>query len=492
MALGAIYLRLSRNEEQLDVDEILAKHRHTLMKLSEQHHLKCDIFQDISSGVNVERPQLNLLLSQLEEYDYLLVMDIDRISRDNAYAEQIKQLLVMHDIKILTPQGTIDLSKESNEMMYSFQAMMANFEYKQIRKRLGRGRIAAAEQGCWTMSNRTPLGYRKDENKRLVIVEEEAKIIRYIFQKTIEQVSANEIAKQLHMLGCVSRARKVLTSSHSSNIRRDVVYRGVVHARRRINGRIVEEVFVPDAHEAIISQDKWEEVQRLLDENTNQGFFNKKKVTRRLQNLLYCLCCGRKRYLQSDGKNQDYVKSCNYKIDNNKCQDRGCKYTPIEQFVLKKVKEKQFCIETALKKIQTADFANQEKSLKLEKISFEKQLEKFRIRHQNLYTMRMDEDISKEEFLKMRNQNEEEMQRVQQQIDCLNIQLENLRHASEEQNRLEYFTEAIKRLDELEPEACNTFLKTFIKKIWFSSNATVNYDTAKPRDSAIIKIEWKE
>lgn len=491
MALGAIYLRLSRNEEQLDVGEILAKHRNTLIKLSEQHHLICDVYQEISSGVNTERYQLRLLLSRLEEYDYLLVMDIDRISRDNAHAEQIKQLLILHDIKILTPQGTIDLSRESNEMMFSFQAMMANFEYKQIRKRLGRGRIAAAEQGCWTMSNRTPLGYMKGEDKRLQIIEEEAKIVRYIFQKTLERVSANEIAKQLYMLGWRSRNGKVLTSSHISNIRRNVVYRGVVHAHRRVNGRSVDEVFVEDAHESIISTKHWLEVQQILNENTNKKFFNKKKATRRLQNLLYCNCCGRKRYLQCDGKDTDYVKSCSYKIDNNKCQDRGCKYLPIEQFVLKKIKEKQSCLEAELEKMQWVDYTDKEKLLKLERRSFEKQLEKYEKRQQSLYMMRMDEEISKTEFLEMRNQNEEQMQQIQQQVDVINIQLENLYNADEGQEQLERIIEILKQLDELEPEACNTFLKTFIKKIWFSSNAIVNYDTTKPRDAATIKIEWK-
>lgn len=88
-------------------------------------------------------------------------MDIDRISRENAYAEQVKQMLILNDVKILTPSGAIDLSQESNEMLFSFQAMMANFEYKQIKKRLCRGRLAAAEQGRWVMNNKTPLRYKK-------------------------------------------------------------------------------------------------------------------------------------------------------------------------------------------------------------------------------------------------------------------------------------------------------------------------------------------
>ncbi|MFJ7364030.1 recombinase family protein [Peribacillus frigoritolerans] len=489
MALAAIYLRLSRNEEQLDIDEILTNHKRALIKLADQHKLTYDIYQEISSGVNTERAQLNLLLSRLEEYDYLLVIDIDRISRDNAYAEQIKQMLILHDIKILTPQGAIDLSKESNEMMFSFQAMMANFEYKQIKKRLSTGRLAAAEQGRWVMSNKVPLGFAKDENQRLVIVEEEAKIIRHIFQKTLERVSANEIAKELDTLGWRSRNGKILTTSHISPIRRNVVYRGVVQACRRVNGRVVDEVFVEDAHEAIIPKQQWLEVQKILEENTTGNYFNKKKATRRLQNLIYCNCCSRKRYIQSDRKT-DFIKSCSYKIDNNKCQDRGHKYLPVEEYVLKKVKERKSEFELTLEKLKSLDMTDEQQKFISQGESLQKQLDKFDKRQKNLKIMRMDGEISKSEFLEMSEENEEQIKQFRQELELIDIQLENLSNTDEEQKRLEQNIDTLGRLEELDPEDCNTFFKTFIKKIWFSSNTIANHNTKQEAEEVTIEIEW--
>ncbi|MCX2828372.1 recombinase family protein [Bacillus pseudomycoides] len=490
MGLAAIYLRLSRNEEQLDIDEILSSHRNALTKLAKQQKLTYDMYQEISSGVNTDRPQLNLLLSRLDDYDALLVMDIDRISRDNAHAEEIKKMLIIHDIKILTPQGAIDLSQESNEMLFSFQAMMANFEYKQIRKRLGRGRLAAAEQGKWTMSNRVPLGYKKNEEKRLEIVEDEAKIIRFIFQKTLERVSANEIAKQLDTLGWRSRNGKILTSAHISQVRRNVVYYGVVQACRKVNGRVVDEVFVEKAHEAIIPKHQWLEVQKILEENTNGNFFNKLKAKRRLQNLIYCNCCRRKRYIQCDGNGVDFIKSCSYKIDNNVCQDRGHKYLPVEQFIIQKVKDRRPDFELALKKLKSLDTTDEEEKLGTQRISLVRQLEKFNRRGRNLKEMRMDGEISKTEFYEMRDENEAQIKSIQQQMDLIDIQLENLSNTDEEQQRLEHTIKMLDKLDELEPEACNTFLKTFIKKIHFSSNTIANHDTTRPREKATVKIEW--
>lgn len=490
MKLAAIYLRLSRNEEQLDIDKILTSHRNALIKLANQHKLTFDMYQEISSGVNTERPQLNLLLNKLDEYDYLLVMDIDRISRDNAYAEQVKTMLIAHDIKILTPQGDIDLTQESNEMLYSFQAMLANFEYKQIRKRLGRGRLAAAEQGRWVMSNKAPLGYTKDENQRLVIVENEAKIIRHIFQKTLERVSANEIAKQLDMLGWRSRSGKVLTTSHISSARRNVVYYGVVQAYRRVNGRVVDKVFVENAHEPIISKEKWLEVKKILEENSTGHFFNKKKATRRLQNLIYCNCCGRKRYIQMDGAGTDFIKSCSYKISNNTCKDRGHKYLQIEDYIIMKVKDKKEVFEKALEKLKSLDTTDEENKLTNQKDSLDKQLERFEKRQRNLKIMRVDGEINKSDFLEMSEENEEQIKQVKHQIELVSIQLENLNNADEEQQRLEQNIETLGKIELLEPEDCNTFLKTFIKKIWFSTNIIANHNTKNEASEVTIEIEW--
>jgi site-specific DNA recombinase len=490
MSLAAIYLRLSRNEEQLDIGEILTNHRNALTKLANQHKLSYDIYQEISSGVNTDRPQLNLLLKNLDEYDYLLVMDIDRISRDNAYAEQIKTLLIANDIKILTPQGAIDLTQESNEMLFSFQAMMANFEYKQIRKRLGRGRLAAAEQGRWTMSNKVPLGYAKDESQKLVIVDEEAKIIRYIFQKTLERESANEIAKQLDTLGWRSRSGKVLTTSHISSARRNVVYYGVVQACRRVNGRVVDKVFVENAHEPIISKQQWLEVQRILEENTTGNFFNKRKATRRLQNLIYCNCCGRKRYIQTDGNDTDFIKSCAYKISNNPCKDRGHKYLPVEDYVMKKVKEKEEDFKKALEKLKTLDTTDEENKLTNQKDSLKKQLERLEKRQRNLKIMRMDGEISKSEFLEMNEENDTQIKKVKQQFELIQIQFDNLKNTGEEQHRLEQNIQTLRNIDTLDPEDCNTFLKTFIKKIWFATNTKANHNTKNEASEITIEIEW--
>jgi site-specific DNA recombinase len=66
----------------------------------------------------------------------------------------------------------------------------------------------------------------------------------------------------------------------------------------------------------------------------------------------------------------------------------------------------------------------------------------------------------------------------------------NLNNTDKEQQRLEQLIEMLGNIEKLEPGECNAFLKTFIKKIWFSSNSIANHNTKKEASEVTIKIEW--
>lgn len=231
-------------------------------------------------------------------------------------------------------------------------------------------------------------------------------------------------------------------------------------------------------------------MQKILEENTAGKFFNKKKATRKLQNLIYCNCCERKRYIQIDGNETDYIKSCSYKISNNTCRDRGHKYLPVEDYVINKVKEKKVDFEKAIQKLKSLDTSDEENKLKNQVDSLGKQLEKFEKRQKNLTIMRADGEISKSDFLVMSEENERQIKQVKQQLELVDIQIKNLKNTEKEQRRLEKIIGVIDRIEMLDPEECNAFLKTFIKKIWFSTNAIANHNTKTEVPEVTIEIEW--
>ncbi|AOH55313.1 resolvase [Peribacillus muralis] len=487
--LSAIYLRLSRDEENRGVEEVLYSHRNALVKLAEKNNLHFEIYEEVSSGMDTERPQLNKLLENLPDYDYVLVMDIDRLTRDNIQAEQIKRIFILNDIKILTPSGEIDFNNESNDLLFSFSSLLANYEWKQIRKRMGRGRLAAAAQGKWVMSNKVPLGYNKNEEKKLVIREDEARIIKFIFEKTIKGYSSNRIARELDALKWRSRQGKVLTTSHISILRKNDVYYGCVSMKRRVNGKVVDEVFVENAHEGIVTKQEFFEAQRVVGEK-NREFRQKGIATRKLHGLIYCNCCGRKRYIQKDGNGTEFLKTCSYKIDNNKCEDRGHKYLPIEEAVIKAVQNLRPQLEQSLERLKTRDTSTIEKTLMEQKTDLQNSLNRVNKRSKNLAIMRSDGEITKQEFEELRNEVNEQIQNIEQQIELINMQRENVLNTDQEQERLERILFTLNDFSDLENGEVNAFLKMIIKKINFSSNMSSSHDTKVDRVEPTISIEF--
>lgn len=488
---SAIYLRLSRDEEQRGIAEVLHNHRTALIRLAERENLQYEIFEEISSGKNNERPELNKLLQRISDFEYVLVIDQDRLTRDNIYALQLKQTFILNDIKILTPSGQIDFENESDDLSYSFKSMLAEYEWKSIRKRMSRGRMAAAAEGKFVMSNKPPLGYQKDENKRLKVVEEEAKIIRFIFEKILQGFSANRIAKELDMLNWKTRNGKVITTSHISVFRKNVAYYGCISMKRRVNGKVVEEVFVENAHEPIISKQDFLKAQNIIENRSSEFKFRQRgSVKRKLQGLIYCSECGRKRYIQKDGTGTDFIKTCSYKVENNRCEDKGYKYLPVEKAVVKKIQGLEPMLEEALERLKTRDTSLIESQLLEQKSDLQNSSNKLNRRLKNLTLMRSDGELTKKEFEELKEEVNQQLQQIQKRIQLIDVQIENVSNTELEQERLEKHLQTLRNFESLDDIEANTFLKKVIKKIHFSSNMRSKDRLSKEKKAPTINIEF--
>ncbi|MGM9987952.1 MAG: recombinase family protein [Bacillaceae bacterium] len=482
MALAAIYLRLSKDEENQGIDQVLDNHRRKLVKLANKQGMSFDIYQEIQSGVDIERQQLNLLLSRLEEYEYIIVHDLDRITRDNIHAEQIKLLLIENNIKILTPSGEIDVSNEINEMMFSFQAIMANYEWKQIRKRLARGRMAIAEKGYWVHTNQIPLGYSKTAEKKLVIHEEEAKIIRYIFEQTLKGVTANEIMKRMYAFGWRSRNGNVLTTSHINVIRKNPTYYGCIHVKPKKTKRIVEEVFIEDAHEGIVTKEIFLNVQEMLQSNKGKKFRERGEITRALQGIIRCAKCGRKRYIQKDGSGTDYIKACNNsKATINACSDSGYQYWKVEEKVFQALAEYQEQLIHELEIVQVTQSNNDKKKIEEEMKRMHIQKEKQLVKRKQLTTLRIENEITKQEFEDYKHQLDMFILEIDQQLNSFQRILFNIERREREQPEIKEILNILPQLTALNPVFVNQFIRQFIKTIYFATNecSVGNYKTYK-------------
>ena len=148
MAQYIEYLRksqLDRDYEDLTVEETLSRHRAILGDFVNRERLNVTVvLEEVVSGESLpSRPKMLELLDLVNtgEYDGVICMDIDRLSRgSSAESGYIMQILQINDCKIVTPQKTYDLNNEQDEQFADMKFMFSRFEHKTINKRLKAGR----------------------------------------------------------------------------------------------------------------------------------------------------------------------------------------------------------------------------------------------------------------------------------------------------------------------------------------------------------------
>lgn len=171
------------------------------------YHIVAELSEDDrgASGANIDLPQLNRIreMAHAGQFDVLIVRELDRLSRNLA-----KQLIVEEELKragvvIEYVLGEYDDSPEGR-LSKHIRATIAEYEREKIKERMTRGRRLSAKNGNVIVSGRPPYGYReikRNGKRNLAIVEDEARIIKNIFDWYLtEELSMGKISQRLTRL----------------------------------------------------------------------------------------------------------------------------------------------------------------------------------------------------------------------------------------------------------------------------------------------------
>lgn len=108
------------------------------------------IYEDLSSGKNTERPGLIHCLKALRDGDILVVWKLDRLGRDLRHLVNIGHDLITRNVglKVLTGHGaTIDTTTAAGKLIFGIFAALAEFEREMIRERTLAGLASARARG---------------------------------------------------------------------------------------------------------------------------------------------------------------------------------------------------------------------------------------------------------------------------------------------------------------------------------------------------------
>ncbi|WP_278942886.1 recombinase family protein [Anaerotruncus colihominis] len=134
--------------------------------------------------------------AQLRKFDFIITKEISRFSRNTVDSIQYTQKLLSYGIGVFFQSDNINTLLPDSELRLTIMSSIAQDEVRKLSERVKFGFKRAIEKGV-VLGNDNLWGYRKD-NGRLVVVEEEAEIVRKIFEMyATDGVGIRAIAKWL-------------------------------------------------------------------------------------------------------------------------------------------------------------------------------------------------------------------------------------------------------------------------------------------------------
>src|SRR5947209_5348806 len=217
------------------------------------------------SGATIDRPALQQLLADLTagRVDTIVVYKIDRLTRSLADFAKIVEILDTRGASFVSVTQQFNTTTSMGRLTLNVLLSFAQFEREVIGERI-RDKIAASKRkGMW-MGGVPPLGYRVQDRK-LVIIDSEAEIVRSIFRRYAELGSVRSLKDELAAQGVKS---KCWTSASSRLIGGKPFSRGALYLmlkNRTYRGEIVHKgQSYPGQHAPIIDQPLWDAVQAEL------------------------------------------------------------------------------------------------------------------------------------------------------------------------------------------------------------------------------------
>lgn len=141
------------------------------------------------------------------KYDCVYAWELSRIARRRVTLDLLIENLVKHHVQLkiktpnlylLNPDGSVNYGMELSITLFS---TLAEQEMKDKKERFRRGKDRLKQEGKY-LGGQLQYGYKLDKEKRIIIDEEQAKVIRYTYEcYATGEYTIGTLTKHLHELG---------------------------------------------------------------------------------------------------------------------------------------------------------------------------------------------------------------------------------------------------------------------------------------------------
>ena len=370
----AAYVRVSSKSDQL-THSLEAQTAHYTDLVNQNPNWKLvGIYSDNGiSGMSMKkRAGFLQLLSDCNQkkIDKILVKSVSRFARNTVDLLNVIRQLRLLGISVWFEEQQMDSLTAEGELMLALIAGIAQAESESISENAKWAIRKSFQHGIGNTRHRM-FGYEWNEEK-LMIVPDEAVVVRRIYTEFLSGISMSKIAKKLASEGVKTITGKPFPVSAVSFLLRNITYTGNLllqktfvsdpfSKKKIINTGQLPKYFVEKNHDAIIDMDTFSSVQEKLNENKkNQKFpYNHTKENHLFTGKVICGLCGRHytRQLWNSGKGgiRRATWVCTGKKNGGKraCSSKNISEDALIKFCLAELELSQFDENTIRQSIQS-------------------------------------------------------------------------------------------------------------------------------------------
>jgi len=203
---AAIYARTSvkKPDNHYSIDEQV---RRCWKQCKKQNWDVVFVFTDeAESGRDTERPAFQEMIEKAKQgcFDIVVFWKLDRFCRSVVDLVNTEQILSEHDVALQSVTEYIDTSSPVGRFTFRNLASAAELESDLTSQRVQMGMHAMARKHRWPNAS-PPFGYELTDEQTLSIIEEEATVVRRIYNDYVEERSMPQVAHNLNRDGITTK-----------------------------------------------------------------------------------------------------------------------------------------------------------------------------------------------------------------------------------------------------------------------------------------------
>lgn len=394
--IGAYYRLSMEDDDGKEESNSITNQRLLIRRYVSEHKELSDyeyseFYDDGYSGTTMERPGIQTLLEKVRqnEISCVIVKDLSRFSRDyiemGTYLEQIFPFLGIRFISVTDHYDSKNYIGKTADIDIGFKTLLADFYCKDISEKVKSSVSAKRKQGKYATGS-TPFGYGKNpENPyELLILPEEAKVVRHIFELSLAGQNLTQICRTLN-------DEAVLTPLEFKNLRKSQRRKELLQERKYWQPGTVRAILTNENYvgsmvwhkssqaevgsnrKILKPREEWEVVEnhhpaivgREIFDKVQERFFQKAPSVRNpilyaLKGKVYCGYCKRRLKVMKLAGGKLFFYCASQKLSSeNKCMADSISNEVLGKIVLEQIKKQvkeladlDFVRETALRAVK--------------------------------------------------------------------------------------------------------------------------------------------